>query len=411
MFSFGFVNSYTFDYDYSVYNPLFITNNNVEYLEPSVLFNDGVIDMWIGRYSNVTGNRFFQYMNSTNGINFTAPINLTGFEIDGQGYGLGNVIKISNTYYMLAVNTSTAENLMELYLFSSTDKINWTLACPNAITSGGYKKNPAFYYNADDNYFEGLFEEGAGFFHTYYWYSSSDYCNTWYKGDLAFGDFAGNPDIIQSGGEFVVYYGDMSISPLDMAISVAKSNKLYNLSIVGTKVINSEVGYWAGSLVSDGDIVLTPSGFPYKFYIYFISWSDIYGLRLNVAFDNLNRSFEEVNNLYNVTNYSILSSSNSTFINTITNGLGSLFPDSNFLTTKQKVSYILIFSILLVILLFVLGFTIFKSIPTGWIWLILFLEFLLFIFFVSIGYISLFVLIVFLAIILAILFLVKGKGG
>jgi len=286
----GTMNTTQLNYSYSEYNPILPTDTFAG-LELSTVYESGYIHMWYRKFGeDGTPISFIVYSNSTNGINFSTDVNVTmpQMEIPKQ---LEYVIKVNSTYYMFMANFTGAESTHNLVVFNSTDKINWEYACPSVITNTGYQKNPAVWYNSSDGSWHGLFEQGSGVFTTWYW-NSSDLCSMWTKYNQSFGNNAGNANIKFRNGEFIVYYGDMSGSTEDMNISVARGTNLNNLSVVGRYVINTNGETWAGTHVSNPEVVIIEDEeitFDYKYYIYFSGHDNMTG----VAFDSEHRSFDE----------------------------------------------------------------------------------------------------------------------
>jgi len=103
-----------------------------------------------------------------------------------------------------------------------------------------------------------------------------------------------------------------------------------------------------------------------------------------------------------------INAGNGQALNSVSNALGNIFPDSHILSVKSKISYVMIVCALLAVLLIFIGFLIFKSVPVGWVYLTLFVEFLMFVFFITIGYIGIGVLVVLILVILALLFFTRG---
>src|SRR6056297_1542861 len=99
------------------------------------------------------------------------------------------------------------------------------------------------------------------------------------------------------------------------------------------------------------------------------------------------------------------------FFEGIVDGITGIFPDSEDLSSGQKVGYILISMLIVTIILVAIGVTT-GGISKGIIILTGILDFLIFIFFIAIGYVSLGLLIAMVIIALAIVgFKIKGSGG
>src|SRR6056297_784543 len=99
------------------------------------------------------------------------------------------------------------------------------------------------------------------------------------------------------------------------------------------------------------------------------------------------------------------------FFEGIVDGITGIFPDSEDLSSGQKVGYILISMLIVTIILVAIGVTT-GGISKGIIILTGILDFLIFIFFIDIGYVSLGLLIAMVIIALAIVgFKIKGSGG
>jgi len=289
-------NNTPLDYDYSGSNPI-IPNltgqdfcNGEEFgLELSSIYEDGVIHTWYRVWCNGM-DMWIVYSNSTDGINFSDPVNIS-LEGGNMKRGLHYVHKVNSTYYMFVPNLTSAESSVDLLVYSSTDKINWLQNCSGSeITSGGYKKNPAVWYNETDGVWHGLFEEGYGIFNIFYW-NSTDLCSGWTKYSNPFGDNAGNADIKYMNNEFIVYYGDMSEGSTPMNISVARGDRLDNLQMMDKFVIGYHEA-WESNHVSNPDVVIIDdenASYNYKYYIYYSGDDE----RTGVAFDSAGRTFNE----------------------------------------------------------------------------------------------------------------------
>lgn len=86
------------------------------YGEPTALGDDGQIDLW---YWGGSGQRV-QYTNSTNGIDFTTPVDT---DVDA-GWGRLHILKHNGTYYLYVVDVDASS--INLRLYTGTNKINFT---------------------------------------------------------------------------------------------------------------------------------------------------------------------------------------------------------------------------------------------------------------------------------------------
>lgn len=92
------------------------------------------------------------------------------------------------------------------------------------------------------------------------------------------------------------------------------------------------------------------------------------------------------------------------------NPLLSVFPDSSSLTFKQKIGYVIVFMFLSAIILLVCSYLAFGNVSSIFIYIIALLEVILFIFFITIGYINIGILIIIILIALALSYF-KFRGS
>lgn len=283
-------------YPYQVLPPSGWTDG-ISAVEVSPIYEDGVIDMW---YRNYVPNHIV-YSNSTNGINFTNPINCT-FDgvVPATQMVLPYVKKVNSTYYMFIPNflNESAESGMDIRVFTSTNKINWTSACGGGeITTGGYKKNPAVWYNLSDGVWHALFEQGSGTFTTWYW-NSTDLCSGWTRYAQQFGSNAGNADIhySETNKSFVVFYGDMTDGTNQVKTSVAVGNNLNQLTIFHRNLLTPTGAGFGGTFASDPGVVIiddSNTSFYSPWLAYFAVVPSGDDARGALAYDSQNRTFEE----------------------------------------------------------------------------------------------------------------------
>lgn len=256
-------------------------------VETSGIYDNGAIHL-IFRCSNVGDTRtYLFYTNSTDGINFTTPINISSpYGQSFPNFGMPYLQKINSTYYLMTTQLNATNKVV--FIFNSTDLTNWNYACrsANTINSTGINlQNPSWYYNSTNGRSYALIEQGNSPFQLHYW-NSTGICDGWTdKGEVY--SNGGNAWITYLNNKFVVYYGNTILG--GWRFNLAEGNSLDNLSLITAYVINITQG-WENTHISDPDFVIIPDGVTTtyaKSLLYYLGDQNHTG----VAYDSQNRSF------------------------------------------------------------------------------------------------------------------------
>jgi hypothetical protein len=280
-----------------VSNPLNLTVPNSfcgSYIaaETTNIYENGTIHMWF-RCSNTGDTRtYIFYTNSSNGVNFTTPINVTSpWGPSFPNFGMPYALKINNSYYMMATQLNATPNKV-IYMFNSSDKVNWGNACGTGslLASGGvHLQNPSWYYNSTNGYAYGLIEQGTGPFSLNYWNATS-ICGGWADQGQVYSN-GGNAWITYLNNKFVVYYGNTNLGGA-WRFNLAEGSALNSLTTIYPYVLNVTQG-WENTHISDPDIAIIDDGntsFLSQMFLYYLGDQN----RTGASYDSQNRSFLDV---------------------------------------------------------------------------------------------------------------------
>lgn len=276
--------------------------------EPSAIVSDdgNTLDVWTS----------WTHFSTTDGVNFTDPVFLvfTGLA-EGLSHGLSRVLKDGSNYYMVRSKYDIAEGgYYELFLMSSTDKINWAyvgdIMSPGDYGEGWNLTNPC-------NSF--LWKEGNTWYLIYEAFTDG---SGPYKIGLAtasaitgpYTNYAGNPilpfDVVTSpsgdgrpvlatdennqvlkvNGKYFMYYHHELVSA-GMSIRRAYSTDLHTWTVEGNIVDSRERPQEVGT--SNGDICVCQfKGKSYLFYSNNVNGDNDPPEHIDALVDN--RSFAEI---------------------------------------------------------------------------------------------------------------------
>lgn len=269
--------------------------NEPYYTDGSTVYNSGTLHH-IYRVCQGTES-YMKYTNSTNGINWTTPINITGPDgiNDGlRGYDGSQIKKLNGVYYMFLNKNSNRD----FYIMTSTNLLNWSWACTSSPVLSGTYWNPDIFSN---NYgYEGLISTySSGTWYLRY-INSSSLCSGWTDYGISVENAEGSSAVYVN-GTWIVYYAEMWAN--DSAwwvVSISSGPTLRNLTQLHKGILVGNQTEWEGSgsgtITAGASIVEITDGNPHfisKFFIYYGGNQNVTG----VAYDHLNRTFAEFHNL------------------------------------------------------------------------------------------------------------------
>lgn len=249
---------------------------------------------------------YLSYTQSTNGINFTTPENITcptgsGCPNFAEEYVLQS--QINGSYYMFATKQS-GDAHKDIYLLNSTNEKNWTYTCPNSIINGSTDmQNSAFWYNSTDGSVTALIEEGSGGFSIHEWTATS-LCSLYTdKGQVIAS--SGNPWMDFVHNTWIVIAGDQALSSSSWLLSAWEGSSLTTLTKFSPFFLNATqtwettvTGATNGNYTTDPDVLIvnnSASTFYSPFMLYYTGDQN----RTGVTIDSQNRTFDQI--FFNIT--------------------------------------------------------------------------------------------------------------
>jgi hypothetical protein len=401
-------------------------NDSISGYDSSSIYENGIIKQWF----SLGNSSYINYRYSYDGDNWTNPTTLTST----SGLVKSKVKKIGNLYYMFAINESKNNQSYynRIYVFSSQNGTTWIPNCSGIEIIDSYYtysvvQNSDFYYDSKNSVWVAFVQMGTGYPYNINVWTSNDLCMDWERiGNITSGI---TPNIIyrSSLNAYILYYGNTRIgNPPNWASSslwgmynTSYENLVLN-SNFSTKSIYNTTGEFSIYYFNSPDVVIIDDGnanFSHKFYIYYSTdvnlAPDLSINGISYLYDVYERSFDVVNLELLYYSYELNETTNETEITesefSLINTYSGLFPDSETLTSSQRLAYVFITLLLIDILLFVIIFFVLnaKKIVA---YILLIFDIILFFYFITIGYIPIAILVITLLILLGVAFF-KFKGG